>query len=329
MGLGGFVTNLNDIVRFSRIATNGITLHVAEAGPVDGPPVFLLHGFPEFWYGWRNQIAPLAARGFHVIAPDLRGYNLSDKPKGIASYDLDQLAADVVGLADHFDLKAFTVAGHDWGASVGWWLAGQHPDRLQRLAVLNAPHPVVWREAMVHDPVQKRKSGYVRLFQVPYLPEWLIGVDRFKALSKGFRDSVRPNAFTASDLERYREAWAKPGVLTATINYYRALWRRPFGPRAEYSVRSPVLAIWGERDAYAGPELAEASVRLCADGRVVRLPQATHWVQHDEPDRVTDLVAEFLWMPTDADPPRGAAGRLDQVADASSASPSGDARTTV
>lgn len=291
------MTNPKDIVRFSRIATNGINLHVAEAGPVVGPPVFLLHGFPEFWYGWRNQIAPLAERGFHVIAPDQRGYNLSDKPGGIASYDLDQLAADVVGLADHFGLKTFAVAGHDWGASVGWWLAGQHPDRLRRLAVLNAPHPAVWRDAMVHDPVQKRKSSYVRLLQIPYLPEFLVGLGRFRALAKSFSDSVRPDAFTEADLEQYRRAWAQPGALTATIHYYRALWRRPFRPVAAYKIDSPVLAIWGERDAYAAPELAEASVRLCADGRVVRLPQATHWVQHDEPERVTELLAEFLRMP--------------------------------
>ncbi len=118
------MTDVKDIAHFSRIATNGIKLHVAEAGPVDGPPVFLLHGFPEFWYGWRNQIAPLAARAFHVIAPDQRGYNLSDKPKGIASYDLDQLAADVVGLANHFGLESFAVGGHDWGAAVGWWFGG-------------------------------------------------------------------------------------------------------------------------------------------------------------------------------------------------------------
>lgn len=291
------MTDLKDIVRFSRIETNGIHLHVVEAGPAEGPPVFLIHGFPEFWYGWRNQIAPLAERGFHVIAPDQRGYNLSDKPKGIASYDLDQLAADVVGLADHFGLETFAVAGHDWGASVGWWLAGQHADRLRRLAVLNAPHPAVWREAMLHDPAQKRKSGYVRLFQVPFLPEFLIGLDRSRALSKGFRDSVRPNAFTEADLEQYRKAWAQPGASTATIHYYRALWRKRFLPGAAYRVDSPVLAIWGERDAYATPELAEASVRLCAEGRVVRLPQSTHWVQHDEPERVTDLLAEFLWMP--------------------------------
>ena len=291
------MTDVKDIVRFSRIEINGIHLHVAEAGPVEGPPVFLLHGFPEFWYGWRNQIAPLAERGFHVIAPDQRGYNLSDKPRGIASYDLDQLAADVVGLADHFGLETFAVAGHDWGASVGWWLAGQHADRLRRLAALNAPHPAIWREAMLHDPAQKRKSGYVRLFQVPYLPEFLLSLDRFRALSRGFRDSVRPNAFTEADLEQYRRAWAQPGALTATIHYYRALWRKPFLPGAGYRVDSSVLAIWGERDAYATPELAEASARLCAEGRVVRLPQSTHWVQHDEPERVTDLLAEFLWMP--------------------------------
>ena len=291
------MTDVNDIVRFSRIATNGIHLHIAEAGPADGPPVFLLHGFPEFWYGWRNQIAPLAERGFHVIAPDQRGYNLSDKPKEIASYDLDQLAADVIGLADHFGLETFAVAGHDWGASVGWWLAGKHADRLRRFAALNAPHPAVWREAMLHDAAQKQKSGYVRLFQLPYLPEFLLGLGGFKALSKGFRDTVRPNAFTEADLERYRTAWSQPGALTAMIHYYRAVCRKTFLPVDGYRIDSSVLAIWGERDAYATPEPVEESIRLCAGGRVVRLPQSTHWVQHDEPERVTDLLAEFLWMP--------------------------------
>ena len=128
------MAELREIVRFSRIATNGIHLHVAEAGPHGGPLVVLLHGFPEFWYSWRNQIVPLAERGFHVVAPDQRGYNLSDKPPGIGSYDLDQLVADVVGLADHFRHQTFAVVGHDWGASVGWWLAGRHANRVRRLA---------------------------------------------------------------------------------------------------------------------------------------------------------------------------------------------------
>src|SRR5215831_11749379 len=120
------MAQLAETVRFSRIATNGIRLHVAEAGPSDGPLVVLLHGFPEFWFGWRNQIAPLAERGFHIVAPDQRGYNLSDKPKGIGAYDLDQLAADVLGLADHFRQQTFSVVGHDWGAAVAWWLAGRN-----------------------------------------------------------------------------------------------------------------------------------------------------------------------------------------------------------
>jgi pimeloyl-ACP methyl ester carboxylesterase len=141
-----------------RIATNGIILQVAEAGPTDGPATFLLHGFPESWYGWRNQIEPLAQRGLHVIVPEQRGYNLSGKPKGIGSYDLDQLSADVVGLADHFYAETFSVCGHDWGISVGWWLAGRHSKRLQRSIALNAPHPAVWLDAMRNDPIQKRKG---------------------------------------------------------------------------------------------------------------------------------------------------------------------------
>jgi epoxide hydrolase 4 len=281
-------------VRFSRIAINGIHLHVAEAGPSTGPLVFLLHGFPEFWYGWRNQIVPLSADGFHVIAPDQRGYNLSDKPKDIASYDLDHLAPDVTGLADHFGREAFAIVGHDWGSSVGWWLAGQHPERVKRLAVLNAPHPAVWVEAMRNNQAQKQKSSYVRLFQIPYLAEFLIGLNRSKALPTGFRDSVRAGAFTGGDLKEYRTAWSQSGALTAMINYYRALLEKPLAPAAGYRISCPTLVIWGNRDAYAVPELAEASVRICDKGRIVWLDQSTHWVQHDKPERVIELLAAFL-----------------------------------
>ena len=279
-------------MRFSRVPTNGIQLHIAEAGPPEGPLLFLLHGFPEFWYGWRNQITRLAEAGFHVVAPDQRGYNLSGKPEGVDRYDLDQLAADIVGLADSFRQEKFAIAGHDWGGSVGWWLAGRHPNRLRRLTVLNAPHPAVWLEAMRNNPVQKRKSRYVGFFRIPFLPELLISVDSSGTLGKGFRDRVRPGAFTGADLEQYRKAWAQPGALTAMIHYYRAVLKKPLSPAAECRITCPTLVIWGKRDAYAMPELAEASVRLCEDGRIVYLDQATHWVQHDEPDRVTELLSE-------------------------------------
>ncbi len=288
------MAELKETVRLSRIALNGIHLHVAEAGPADGPLVVLLHGFPEFWYGWRNQIGPLAEQGFHVLAPDQRGYNLSDKPNGIESYDLDQLSADVIALADHFRQDTFAIVGHDWGAAVGWWLAGRHGDRMRRLGVLNAPHPAVWLDAMQNNPVQKRMSGYVRFFQIPYLPELLIGINRSKALAKGFHDSIRAGAFTEADLKEYRKAWAQPGALTAMINYYRALLRKRLPPAAEYHVSCPTLVIWGKQDAYGVPELAEASSRLCSDCRVEYLDRSTHWVQHDEPEYVNDLLARFL-----------------------------------
>jgi pimeloyl-ACP methyl ester carboxylesterase len=288
------MVELRDPARFSRIATNGIHLHVAETGPADGPLVFLLHGFPEFWYGWRNQIAPLAARGIHVVVPDQRGYHLSDKPKGAGSYDLDSLAADILGLADHFGRESFDVAGHDWGASVGWWLGGQSHGRVRRLAALNAPHPAVWLEAMRNDPEQKRKSSYVRFFQIPYLPEFLVGVNRFQALAKGFRDCERPEAFTGSDLEKYRTAWSQPGATTAMINYYRALLKKAMPPAASFRIHCPTLVIWGKRDVYARPELAEASLRLCDDGRIAYLERATHWTPHDEPERVAELLGDFF-----------------------------------
>ncbi len=281
-------------MQFSRIPTNGIHLHAAEAGPADAPLVLLLHGFPEFWYSWRNQIAPLAARGFHVVAPDLRGYNLSDKPEGVAAYDLDHLAADIAGLVGHFGRDSFSVAGHDWGAAVAWWLAGAHPQRVDRLAILNAPHPAVWLDAMRNDPVQKRKSSYVRFFQLPRVPEFLLRLGGYRALAKGFRDSTRADAFTADDLDRYREAWSQPGALTATINYYRAAWRKQVRPPSEYRVTARTLMIWGMRDAYAAANLAESSASLCADCRIEYLDQATHWVQHDEPERVTALLADFF-----------------------------------
>ena len=230
--------DITETVRFSRVATNGIELHIAEAGPAEGPLVFLLHGFPEFWYGWRNQIPALAENGFRVIAPDQRGYNLSDKPDGVSNYDLDRLAADIVGLADHFKRDSFNVVGHDWGAAVGWWLAGKYAPRVQRLAVLNAPHPAVWVDAMRNDPVQKRKSSYVRFFQLPFLPEFC-SAGQLCSSGERLQDSIRTGAFTDLDLERYRNAWSQPGRSprwsTGIAPYSKTLHR----PRTSIGSRLP------------------------------------------------------------------------------------------
>ena len=279
-------------VTFAMRRCGDVTLHVAEAGPVDGPLVILLHGFPEFWFGWRYQIAPLAAAGFRVVVPDQRGYNLSDKPAGVASYDLDKLADDVVALAKHYTDAPFHLVGHDWGAVAAWWTATRYPERVKRLAVLNCPHPAVWRIAMDTDPVQRRASWYVRGFQIPWLPEALLRAGKYRGLVAALRESRTP--LSEDDADRYREAWREPGAMTAMINWYRAILRRRFEPLSANSIRVPVCIIWGRQDRYALPALAEKSLALCSNGKLFFLDAATHWFAHDEPQRVNQLLMDFL-----------------------------------
>jgi pimeloyl-ACP methyl ester carboxylesterase len=174
------------------LATNGIQLHAVEAGPRDGPLVILLHGFPEFWWGWRRQIEPLAAAGLHVLAPDQRGYNLSDRPAGVAAYDLDTLAADVIGLADAAGQRKVMLVGHDWGGLVAWWTASRHPHRVDRLVVLNAPHPAVMGAYMRRHPSQMLRSSYVGFFQLPFIPERLLAAGDFALMRRALRRSSRP-----------------------------------------------------------------------------------------------------------------------------------------
>jgi pimeloyl-ACP methyl ester carboxylesterase len=271
-----------------------VRLHYAEAG--DGPLVVLLHGFPEFWYGWRHQIDGLAAAGFRVVAPDMRGYNLSSKPDGVAAYDLDRLAADVRDLIAERGEERACVAGHDWGGATAWSVAMNHPDAVARLAILNAPHPRRLLDAL-RRPDQLARSWYMGAFQLPWLPERLVRADGWRFLRFGFEHDARPGAFSRDDIERYVEAWSQPGAITAMINYYRALPRQS-PTRAVARIR-PVLAptrvIWGEQDRYLSSALAEPPRDDVPNlDRVVRLPESSHWVQHDEPARVTELLAEFF-----------------------------------
>lgn len=279
-------------IRFTKRICNDVTLHVAEAGPADGPLVILLHGFPEFWFGWRYQIGALASAGYRVMAPDQRGYDLSDKPKGIANYDVDKLAGDVVALAAHYTNEPFALVGHDWGAVAAWWTATRSPQKIRKLAVLNCPHPMVWTQAMKHDPVQRKASWYVRAFQVPFLPEALMRGGNYRTLVGALREAKAPVSDEEADI--YRAAWRQPGALTAMLNWYRAILRHRFEPIMPGSIRVPVQIIWGRKDRYALPALAEASKALCADGRLTFLDDATHWVAHDEPERVNAILLEFL-----------------------------------
>lgn len=277
-----------------QIITNGINLHVVQDGPSAGRLVILLHGFPEFWYGWRRQIPYLAAAGYRVWAPDQRGYNLSDKPEGIAAYTLDELAADVIGLMDAAGQEKAFVVGHDWGAAVAWWVAAKYPERVARMVVLNVPHLSVMKAHVRRSLAQMRKSWYVLFFQLPWLPERLARQRNWNAAVQSLRLSSRPGTFTDRDLDTYRQAWSQPKAYKSMLNWYRAVLRKPSVPPASPRIRVPTLLIWGAQDRYLGREMAQPSIDLCDDGRLVFIEGATHWVQHEEPDRVNSLIDGFL-----------------------------------
>ncbi len=274
-----------------------VRLHYVEAG--EGPLVVLLHGFPEFWYGWRSQIPALAAAGFRVVAPDMRGYNLSSRPAGVAAYDIERLAGDVRDLIRERGADRAFLAGHDWGAAVAWATAGFHPDVVERLAILNVPHPRRMVRAL-RRPRQLRRSWYMFFFQLPWLPERAAAARDWRALRRALDDAERPGAFTPQDVERYVEAWSQPGAVTAMLNYYRSALRQlPWrAVRRIRPVTAPTRVIWGEVDSVLGPELADPGRADVPNlERVILVPGASHWVQHDEPDRVAELLIEFFQGP--------------------------------
>jgi pimeloyl-ACP methyl ester carboxylesterase len=281
-------------IEHTSVIVNGVSLHLAQAGPVDGPLVVLLHGFPEFWLEWREYLVPLAQAGFRVVAPDQRGYNLSSKPQGVAAYRLDLLADDIFALADKLGRKTFCVVGHDWGSAVAWWMATRNPLRLERLVTMDAPHPAVWRSAMRDDAEQRRKSWYVQALRIPRLPEFLIRLGGYSGLTKALTSAARKDAFTPEILAQYKTAWQQPGALTAMINWYRAVTSDDLAMPAPKSIAVPTLILWGDKDIYVGPKLAEACAALCEDARVVHFPDAGHWLPHDERDAVIAELLRFL-----------------------------------
>jgi len=267
-------------------------LHYVEAG--DGPLIVLLHGFPEFWYGWRLQIQPLAAAGFRVVAPDTRGYNRSSRPDGVAAYDIGKLADDIHGLIHERGARSAHLVGHDWGGSIAWAVAMNHPEVVDRLAILNAAHPRKLSQGL-HHPGQLRKSWYFFFFDLPDVPEAVVHANDWHFF-RHFLHDARP-AYTSSEMDQYIDAWSQPGAATAMINYYRSSVRT--SPKAaEAQIRpisAPTMVIWGQKDRFLGPELAEPEHDDVPNlERVERLEGASHWVHHDEHERVTQLLTEFF-----------------------------------
>ncbi|WP_207591191.1 alpha/beta fold hydrolase [Halomontanus rarus] len=305
---------------------NGVRLHYVEAGPDDGDLVVFLHGFPEFWGTWRRQLAALADAGYRVVAPDLRGYNRSEKPHGLDAYRLETLTADVealiralgrepatavteagAGTETGTGTKSAHVVAHDWGGMIAWATALSHPHAIDRLVVLNAPHPIKYARELTLS--QAKRSWYAAFFQLPWLPERLFAARGYRALEVLFWEAPnRPGAFTDDDVRRFKQAAARPGALESAINYYRANGRGPIGEHLPGSIPvigdrlagpietidAPTLVLWGEADSTLTLDQLDGLECYVDDLRVERFPDASHWVHADRPDRVNESILAFL-----------------------------------
>ena len=280
------------------VETNQIRLHCVTQG--EGELVILLHGFLEFWYSWRHQL-PALSRHFKVVVPDLRGYNDSDKPEH--GYDLDTLSKDIKGLIESLGYHRAHVVGHDWGGAIAWHLAQTFPQALDRLAVLNAPHPHHFRQELISNLDQIRRSWYLLALQMPGVPEWLIRQNLGSFVKALFQDqAVRKGAFSRQDTEIYQAALEKQGVLSAAVNYYRQFlapqtWFKHWA-QAPVSIDIPTLVLWGEEDTLLSRTLAQRIEKLVtAPCHLKMVPNCGHWVQQEVPLTVNRELIRFLRHP--------------------------------
>ncbi len=282
-------------IKFDYAQIGAVKLHYAIAGYGGEKLVVLLHGFPEFWYSWRNQLVALSDE-YTVVAPDMRGYNLSDKPENIGDYHIDKLADDVCGLIGHLGYEKAAIVGHDWGAAVAWSVAQNHPEYVSKLCALQIPPVSVWQKNQAFK--QFVSSWYMFFFQIPYLPEWLLSRNDFALLADGLRNSTAESGiFSDADIAEYKKSWRETDNLNSLLNYYRAnIWQRMFS-RDEHppKVKVPTLFIYGEKDSVVLPETVKGvSEAVDAPFTEIRIPDAAHWVQQEASDIINDSLREFL-----------------------------------
>ena len=288
-------------IEHATVEANGLKFHCARSGA--GKLMLFLHGFPGFWRAWRRPLEYFGARGWLAVAPDLRGYNLSDKPEGIEPYRARHIAADIGALAAAHTKDRFVLVAHDWGGAAAWGFAIAHPERLSHLVIINSPHPYVfWRE-LVNNPAQREASQYMLLFREPKAERVLSenGFARLLAAFAQFGDDV----MTDEDRAAYVEAWSQPGALTGGLNYYRASPMYPPsagdpGPAklqlraADFVVRVPTLVLWGERDRALLTGCLDGLEQCVPDLKVKRVPDASHWIVHEKPDLVASEIESFV-----------------------------------
>jgi pimeloyl-ACP methyl ester carboxylesterase len=275
-----------------------VFLHVVTAGDRKNPPIILLHGFPEYWGAWKKAMPALAAAGYYVVAPDQRGYGESTKPKGTKYYAVDRLVNDLFSLIAWTGSERCALVAHDWGGIVAWAAVQAKPERFRRFIAVNVPHPAVFGWALKNLPEQRRKSAYIGFFQIPALPEFYCRAFRFRALTKTLVKTSRPGTFSEEDLEGYREAWSRPHALHSMIEWYRAAKARKKSKtksaKTNEKLQTPTLILWGARDAFFAKELAEKSRERCERARIDWFPEGTHWIHHEEPERVSGAILGFL-----------------------------------
>ena len=263
-----------------------VTLHVVFAGPKDGSPVILLHGFPEFWYAWRGPAAVLARAGFRVILPDQRGYNLSDKPADLAAYRLDHLVADIVGLIDALGYPRVALGVQDWGGTVGWRTVIEHPERIERFAVVDASHPLAPRES---GP--ETISWYRTFMQIPWLPGYSARLGNWSLLTSNLRNTSAPGTFPEEEMDQFRSAWDRDGAIHKMMDWYRA---ESWPVTGDGRVATPTLVILAEDDRFIPASATRASLEFLEDGELLELGSGTHWVTGEEPDRIGKILVDFF-----------------------------------
>jgi epoxide hydrolase 4 len=279
---------------------NGVRLYYVTSGK--GPLIIFLHGFPEFWYEWKDQLAEFA-RDHRVVAPDMRGYNMSAKPVGVEHYQMKDLVEDVRALADHLGYKKFILVGHDWGGGVAWGFAIAHPEYLEKLVIVNCPHPAILARELANNPMQQKASQYMLLFRSPQA-EQILSANNYAALVEAvLGDGLKSGVFTEADKQAYIAAWSQPGALTGGLNYYRAANLGPPVPGAPAAppsdpdnmlVKVPTLVIWGEKDTALLTGNLDGMDKFVPDLTVKRIPDGSHWVIHEKPALVNGYIREFI-----------------------------------
>jgi pimeloyl-ACP methyl ester carboxylesterase len=273
------------------INTNGLQLHYVTQG--EGPLMLMLHGFPEFWYSWRHQI-PVFAQNFQVVALDLRGYNDSDKPEAQSAYVMSEFIKDVEGVIRALGYRTCTLIAHDWGGAIAWNFADAYPDMVEKLIVLNFPHPAKFAEGL-RTPTQLLRSSYIFWFQIPHWPELNLQKDNYAAIDAIFSGTAfNQAAFTVADIDAYKDAASKPGALTAMLNYYRNIFPQILFSKTWDILEIPTLIIWGEQDTALGKELTYGTEAYVKNLQIKYLSNSGHWVQQEQPETVTQLIREFL-----------------------------------